>query len=622
MSLKIFLQDDSNKISNDYDVVINWSSFESSTNIYSIPQTIEDNSDEYKRKYLDWIYSFPRQKINGKSIKNHLLVRDDFSLWWMTLLFEKSKWKSKNLYQVFQLLALESILNKHVDIQSIDIQITEENSTNAIKEWCISKNIDYKQITIKNKTSNKPYSINKIFNSLPNILKATIWFFRYLIYKCSIKNHYDSNGLDNNDVCIISYLFNIEKESIDNNILQTRYWTKLHPLLAKNKKVNWISLFVKSKDFPNINGANAFIDRLNENQLSFDKHYLLEQNVSFNLIVKILRDYFKMIQISLRIRSVKNMFYMPGSKMNFWNLMYDDWRGSLYGITAISNCTFLNLFENLFKNMPEQKLGLYLMENQPWERAMIYSWKKNNHGQIIGVPHTAVSFWDLRHYFSKNEYERLDSLIFPDKVALNGDSAVKAYNDFDFPNDKIEKVEALRYLYLANTNTNKNKELIIKTNNLNKLLVLCDIDLESTYKQLKLLINAINTIKFRVEITIKPHPLCSINKNDFPDLDFEVTNMPLGEIMPSYHTVFTSNPTAAVLDAYLLNKNVLIMHDCSTFNMSPLRGYKDVKFIKSSDDLVKSLTHFMKKNSYNSNNLDYFYLDNNLPKWRKLLNAI
>ena len=71
---------------------------------------------------------------------------------------------------------------------------------------------------------------------MPNILKATIWFFRYLIYKCSIKNHHDSNGLDNNDVCIISYLFNIDKESIDNNILQTRYWTKLHPLLAKNKK--------------------------------------------------------------------------------------------------------------------------------------------------------------------------------------------------------------------------------------------------------------------------------------------------------------------------------------------------------------------------------------------------
>jgi surface carbohydrate biosynthesis protein (TIGR04326 family) len=136
---------------------------------------------------------------------------------------------------------------------------------------------------------------------------------------------------------------------------------------------------------------------------------------------------------------------------------------------------------------------------------------------------------------------------------------------------------------------------------------------------MELLIDCLDMIDKEIKILVKPHPLMPIKESDYPELNFQVTLSPLSELALQYSIAFTSNSTAAAVDIYLAKKKVLIMHSCSTFNMSPLRGYEGVEFVKTAQELAACLSEFTNDPTMFINK-NFFYLDNELPKWKKLLN--
>lgn len=617
MGKNLLLCSEPSTIYNKYDVIINWSSCEENENTYSIPRTIEDNADQFKSQYLDWIYTLGRNKVNGKSVIDHLSIREDFSLWWMSLIFEKSKWKSPRIYQVFQLLALELILNRLENVEVLNVTVDDKHVCSSIKQWCLKHKVVYKHIALQN-INKGPMSFMWVLKKFPHLIRAIGWF-TYYVFSRWPKNNTNSSYefFDEKDaICILSYFFNLDADSMDRGIFCTKYWTKLHQVLAKSdKNVNWIHLFVKSDYCPTPKKAEKLVDGLNKNANIYERHSLIDQALDLALLINTLKDYWKLILASFKLRTVSQNFIAFGSEMNLWTIMSDDWKCSLFGKTAIANCLYLNIFEKVLKNIPKQRQGLYLLENQPWERAMIYAWKKNNHGQIVGVPHTAVSYWDLRHYYSANEYHEntTNKTPLPDTVALNGNAAVRAYKESDFPQDRIKNVEALRYLYLKELQEEKS----IKNSNL-RLLVIGDCDSVVTNAQIKLLTECMNLTNQNIDILIKPHPLLQINCIDYPEIDFDVTSTPFGQLTSKYDIAFASNPTAAAVDIYLSEKKVLIMQSCNEFNMSPLKGYKGVEFVKTAEELAVCLSEF----THDSTMLvdqNFFFLDSELPRWKKLL---
>ena len=89
---------------------------------------------------------------------------------------------------------------------------------------------------------------------------------------------------------------------------------------------------------------------------------------------------------------------------NFWRLLEDDFHGSFQGKVAFENCLTFNIFEKLLSSTSHQKLGFFLLENQAWEKALIYNWQRCEHGLIIGVQHAAMARSDLRFYQHPSEY--------------------------------------------------------------------------------------------------------------------------------------------------------------------------------------------------------------------------
>ena len=63
----------------------------------------------------------------------------------------------------------------------------------------------------------------------------------------------------------------------------------------------------------------------------------------------------------------------------------------------------------------------------------------------------------------------------------------------------------------------------------------------------------------------------------------------------------------------------MFFHDGADLNLSPLRNFDNVKFVFKPEKLAFFIEGISEMNKTKDKNQEYFYLDNRLPKWRKLL---
>jgi surface carbohydrate biosynthesis protein (TIGR04326 family) len=289
------------------------------------------------------------------------------------------------------------------------------------------------------------------------------------------------------------------------------------------------------------------------------------------------------------------------------------------GHVSIINLIWIELFDDVLKNMPYQAKGFFLCENQAWERALIYAWRKHGHGQLIGVAHSTVRFWDLRYFTDQRSRNRLGKGEMPnaDHIALNGSAAISLYLNAGYKRESFVECEALRYGFLSKLKCTKQEEA--SSDNTIKLLILGDYVSKSTEKMLELLETVASSVTKEFNYTIKPHPANTVDAEDYPSLSLNVVTKPLGEIMCEYDLVYSSNMSSAAVDAYCSGLPVIILLDTQTLNYSPLRGHKNVKFISTSDDLAEALLSFDRKGAVDKLVDEFFFLDPNLVRWRALL---
>ena len=138
---------------------------------------------------------------------------------------------------------------------------------------------------------------------------------------------------------------------------------------------------------------------------------------------------------------------------------------------------WIEIFNKLLKELPKQKLGIYLQENQGWEYAFINAWKNNGHGKLLAVQHSSVAYWDMRYLNSFDSKLFLKSKQFNDFFSVNGDLSKKQFLKFEYPKQEIIDLEALRYRNI--------KKLSIVEKTSKKILILGDISYSITSNLLK-----------------------------------------------------------------------------------------------------------------------------------------
>ncbi|MCB9096276.1 MAG: hypothetical protein H6630_01280 [Arcobacter sp.] len=592
-------------------LIILWRSYRdvSSDAFISLPQYIDEHKNELRNQFLSVIYELGEYKLNGKRIIDHLEIREGFSFWWMTLLTENNYGKSTYFYDVIKSIAFDEIFKSITfSIDSIKVYTKDKKLYKVFYEFAKKESLQFFSCFNYGLAIN----IKRIFKSLPSLFRSMVLLIKYSFTRITLFRKKLEFSFDN-DIFFLDYLFHIPDGSLKENKFESNFWGALLKLLReKGTKTNWLHIYVPHTKIKNIDHANRVID-------SFDKfhkderHLLLENFISIKVITNVIKDLVFLYRKFRSLKNIRNAIHLTNRKLNIWFFIKDAWNESLIGPYAVINLFFLNVFEVIFSKIPHQKKGIFLQENQGWEFAFIYFWKKGNHETLIGVPHSTVRFWDLRYFFDKRSYcEGKNCLPLPDFVALNGEYAVNQYKQGNYPKDKCITIEALRYLNLSNKNNQKVEEIALYD-----ILVVGDFLKELTDKQMKLLESAsLNNYK----IIVKSHPACPIRKKDFPMVSFQLTEEPLEKIFPKVKIVYSSNVTSGAVDAYCFGLPIISFLDSETLNMSPLLDLEGVVFVSNAKDLKEKVEKFIKEQISIADiktRKTYFNLNENLEGWRR-----
>ena len=599
-----------------------WRAYPDDRETFSIPEMIERNTESLRKKYVSWVYSIGQREIEKRKIVDILSIRPGFSYWWMTEFAEMQHYgKTPQIYDVIRLLALEEWVHGR-NIQNIHF-ITDRDTIikPVLEKWCKAKNIhlDFEKRGVQD-TSKHVKAGSFVGKYIPDFIMAGYYLLHYSIKRIGLPRPINKNY--GSDVSVFDYLLNTSSVFDRGEKFRSLYWPKFGSIFSVlNIKVNWMHSYVevKGKDHLSIRQMVGKIIQFNANTDNKDQfHSVLNSQLTFGIFCKIIKDYMKINLRSLSIRRQKKLFVFHQSEFDFRPLFINSLRKSITGVYAISNLIYLNQLEEELKKIPKQKLGFFLQENMGWENALLYLWKANGHGKLIGVPHVTIRPWDLRYYVDKHSFIGTNHpRPRPDIVALNSASAIDTYIFNQYNISEIRPVEALRYLYLTNLSAKTGHSNTSFGNNLITVLILGDYLFENTDRQLKWVASVSQQMKNGIKFIFKQHPACPVEPSNYGIENIEIATKSFMELFEICDIAFATNVTSAIVDAYSAGLLVISMLYGDTFNMSPLTENEGVIFVKKPADLMIVLQ--------NAKKMDrkivppFFFLDESLLRWRKLV---
>ena len=200
-------------------------------------------------------------------------------------------------------------------------------------------------------------------------------------------------------------------------------------------QLNWCHLFLTSS----VQTAIDWLRRFHKDSEQQGTH-TTDQYLDWNVVVRVLVCW--ICAVSFYLRHLQVSWPSPVDCSWLWPVFQKDWEDSWMGPVSIQNILWSHLFDKMLGSLPSQRLGLYLMENQGWERIFLHFWRKHGHGTIIGVPHSTIRHWDLR-YFDTTTHKSLAELP-PRLSGCERRACLANATKFLLPNGSLCSVEALR----------------------------------------------------------------------------------------------------------------------------------------------------------------------------------
>jgi len=607
--------------------VLSWRSYAHGGSVSSVPRYLEAHADRIRSKYLAFVHDLGESLVAGRRVIDHLNLGDGFSFWWMTTIAEKSPFKSPRIYDCLRMFALEEMLTEtqasHLTLVSSDRLLAR-----TMRATCRNLNMVFKW---EDRGARQKWSLRSVYLALPYALKAVL-SLRHVMVRWPLRKSKGPRWFaDRAAIFICSYFIHLDSTLCARGQFHSRQWEGLPRLLHDSgRPTNWLQLFMFSVAVPDVDTGLSWVRGFNADAASQGCHAFVDGYMTVGLLLRALRRWLKLCAASRRLRHIASAFRPQGSALWLWPLLRDDWRRSLTGQTGIGNCLALEQFDAALDGVPHQEIGLYLCENQAWEKALLHAWRKHGHGRIIGVQHATAPFWHLYYFDDPRSLTAKGAcaLPLPDQMAVNGALAWTAFIDAGYPEDRLVQVEALRYLNLAGFATRSERDGTRHEEAAGpaavplalKVLVLGELNPTSMHHLLGMLVDAMTLLPRRCQVTFKPHPGYAVDLANYPALAAGETAEPLAQILPEYDVAVCANSTSAAVDAYVAGVPVIIGVDGDDLNLSPLRGQAGAYFVSSPEGMATALQAIGRIGAApGGDRKEFFYLDAQMPRWQRML---
>jgi surface carbohydrate biosynthesis protein (TIGR04326 family) len=248
---------------------------------------------------------------------------------------------------------------------------------------------------------------------------------------------------------------------------------------------------------------------------------------------------------------------------------------------------------------------------------LIHAWQKHRHGDLRGVVHSTLNFWDLRHFWDERTTSSpaAHGLPRPDGVIVNGVAAMRVYDEAGGSRKAVTECEALRYTYLGGM---RSTPLRRADEQPPRLLILGDANPKLTHQLLGMLDQLDESTRATYEYVIKVHPDLPVRSEDYPNLSLTVVSDPLRDLLPGFTAAYAGATTSAAVDAYLVGLPVIVLRDAGGLNLTPLRKQPDVSVVSTPGELALALAAARDARP-SATAREFFLLDGELRRWEHLL---
>jgi len=559
-------------------------------NIYSIFSLLEKKKNYFRKKLLKELSNIGKTKYKNIKIENYFKI-DNFNFWEFSVFRELISYGNSNTIFLLKILVLDDFIkNKKIKILNYSSDVL---FANIINQYCSKR-----KILLISKNKNKKNLDYKLLNYVPNIIKFILYFIYIIIFHLRFSLPKRTNA----STAFFDIFTHIDFIQLKKKNFKTGYWQKLPGLLKKNFSFNidWHHLFYRQKETKFLNNAISYTNSLSDNK---NNHYMIDiitlKDLSF-----IFKKYFQLYKKTSELNFFMKKHY-KNKNINIYKIFKTDYINFMTGLRSIKNILYFRCLDNILNKKKKYRLGIYIYENQNWEKMLNYFWNKYNHKNLFAVPHNEIRYWDLRYYdlYPTSFYKKK---LKPKNFLVNSYASADIAKLHNFKN--LVQTESLRMINF--------KHKFTKTKN-NKMNIFVALDFfESSSRRLVSILNK-NVDQFDNigKIYIKKHPASRDNYHVSSKKIF-LYEGPIKNILSKIDLFIASNSTTAVYYAIFNRIPYMTYVDNNCINLSPLYP-KKISYFYDNHSFSKSLKNFNFDKNFQNNY--YLYSDTKLNKWKIFL---
>jgi surface carbohydrate biosynthesis protein (TIGR04326 family) len=589
----------------------------------SLPEMVNENANYWKPRYLSWLDTVGKTSCGPTTTVDALLIRPGLSYWWMVIPSEFSFSTTSIAYATLRLWALAEIVDTH-DIEELQVEGADASLEEVLTLWCRGTK---RQITfIRGQSTKKDEShiqttSSHIKRRLPPLIGGLGYIvLQYLRYFTRHRDRHSPETTDDPALTVVDYFANLDVDAAQEATYTSNYWGPLARILPQlGITVNWIHIEVRSEALPDVRSARAAIRGLNRGN-SLSRHFLLQDYLTLRVAFKAAVQYSRIRRITKRVAN-QLLWVDTVSGLDVSPLVRSRLHSDFQGMGGARNALWLSLFEEGLPAHAAQDACIYLMENQPWELALLQTRMTRGGGQNVGVAHVPVRTWDFRYALGSPtaSAENGGTLPRPSHVTVTDPKSEATLIANGLEPSAIVKVEALRFLSTATATSHMQADELTDL----RVLVFGEYDALMCAKQLQLLEELAPLARDSYTFTFRPHPASGVLQWSLPKGVSLSEALTAGKDLATCDVVLCSNVSSASLDASLRGIPILMLRDGRTFKGSSLITGPSVTYVDDVADVISALGELeFGVGTRFADQIYPMYLDDGLSRWRALLDSL
>ena len=564
----------------------------------SLPDYVHRERERLRSRYQSWLISVSSSDVKGVTLASFMSIRTNLSYWWMTLPTDNALAVDSPAYRIVRLFALSDV-TAEIDFDHITVVTDQPHLAETVALWARSAG---KSVTIDTNDASgnrKEYAPGTRAPMLAML--RVFWNHLRIALQASRKA---GRGATGQGVMLVDYLAHLRTPRQD-GAFQSNYWGPLVGMLEPwPEPVNWFHIPAKYAT-PAI--IRSDVDRCAAFNTAHSRHSLLHSYLDLRTLGRALRDYARIQRFGWHLRRNRNVFLERETGLDPSPLLNDLLQDQFTGRTAALNACWINVWESAINALPQQRLGIFLFENQPWELAFLAAWRRSHFGRLLAVSHSTMTFWDLR-YFPGEFADDPRSRPTPNAIVVNGPLMKAAALQGGYSEHLLPIAETLR----------SQPEEASQDAAFSDVLVLGEYDVAHDKEIIEIARNFADASRPAARVTYRPHPTAKIDASSLP-AEWSLSRHPTINAAVATSRISICGPTtSAALDARLMGKSIVVIGLANTFISCPALGLPNVYVAKTTGEAM-SLAKEVLSEPVIALDPGFVCRDSQLTHWHRLI---